>query len=231
MKKIAFAAASAMILIACADDTNTPDQPETSVVDSTSTAVVVDPDVPEGHYQPIALDKFSVIVESREYKIDNMTAEELSEIFGIPILGDENDLYSGTYGIGRTKKGEQPHGEFAFNTETPETKEGTWHMFRYDGEMSYGKPAGEWKVLYMNYENSKPAQNLTITIPFKDESCGEALVKGQIHQTIALSEQVVNTEGTCSAAAALEIAMKEAQRRVDAVADKQAKADAKKAAK
>jgi hypothetical protein len=230
MKKIAFAAASAMILIACADDTNTPGQGETSAVDSTSTAVV-DPDVPAGHYQPIDLNKLSIIRESSDHKIDKMTAEELSEIFGIPILGDENDLYSGTYGIGRAKEGEQPHGKFAFNTKTPESKEGTWNFFRYNGEMSYGKPAGEWKVLYMNYENSKPAQNLTITIPFKDESCGEILVKGQIHQTIALSEQVVNTEGACSAAAALEIAMKEAQRRVDAVADKQEKLKAKKDAK
>ena len=134
MKKIAFAAASAIILIACADDTNTPGQAETSAVDSTSTAVI-DPDVPAGHYQPIALDKLSIIRKSIDHKIDKMTAEELSEIFGIPILGDENDLYSGTYQIGRSKEGEQPHGKFTFNTEAPETKEGTWHHFRYNGDI------------------------------------------------------------------------------------------------
>lgn len=227
MKKILFAATAAMILIACSDDTSTPVQPETPAADSTVTAAVSDPDVPQDHYQPEGLDKTSIIRKSREYKIKNMSAADLSELFGITIMGDENDIFNGTYGNGLSKGGEQPHGAFTFGTTAPDSKSGTWHLIRYDGEMSYGKPAGEWKVGYMNYKNGKTQQNLIITIPFRNEICGQVRVKGQIHATIDLSDQLVDTEGACTAEAALEMALAEAQRKVAITEEKKAKKAAK----
>lgn len=227
MKKIAFAAATAMIMIACTDEPSAPVQTDTPAVDSTATAKMTDPDVPANHYQPEELDKHSIIRKTRDTEIKEMTPSQLAEIFGMEIVGEESDLYSGNYERGIAKDGEHAHGAFSFQTKAPKTKEGTWHLYRYDGEMSYGKPAGDWKVIYMDYVESKPQQNLTITIPFTDETCGEVRVEGQILDEIALSDQQIDTGGNCSVATAVKMAMAEAQKRVDVKNAKKDKSAAK----
>lgn len=211
-----------MFLIACTDDASTTVQTDTPASDSTATAVVADKSVPVDHYQPEGLDKMSIIRRDIEGKIENMSAPEVTELLGIDILGDENDMYNGDYGSGLSKEGEQPHGPFSFSTTAPETKHGAWHLYRYDGEMSYGKPAGDWTVIYMNYVDGKPVENVTISIPFKNEACGSAQVQGQLHPLIKNSNQTIELEGNCTAQAAFDLAKKVIDSRVRTMEEKKA---------
>lgn len=222
MKKIALAAATAMFLIACTDDTSTTIQTDTPASDSTATAVVADPSVPEDHYQPESLDKMSIIRTTLELPIENMTAPELSALFGNAILGDESDIYNGTYSSGVSKEGKLPNGTFSFSTDAQKSKNGTWHLYHYNGAMSYGKPAGDWVVGYMNFVDGKTVEKVTISIPFKNETCGAAKVQGQLHPLIKDSNHSIELEGDCTAQAAFDLAKAIVDARVKTMEEKKA---------
>lgn len=199
MKYTTFLFAALLIFVACDSGDPVVDEPETPVVDSTTVENVEEPDVNEGNYTPENLDRMTTVIDEFKVEFKNLSAAALTDSLGIDIIGDEKTMYSGYYSMGRSKTSLLAHGDFAFTTEAPKSKKGTWTLYGYQGSMSYGKPAGEWSCRIMDFVDGKPHVSAAFAIPFVDGVCGKSRVVGQIHKVLTSSDlEVESPAAGCS---------------------------------